>query len=53
MPAVALPELGTPASLTAVGETLQRAADLLAAAGRDVRQAAGAEIPEPVLGAPE
>ena len=53
VPAVALPELGTPASLTAVGETLQRAADLLAAAGRDLRQAAGAEIPEPVLGAPE
>jgi hypothetical protein len=53
VPAVVLPRLELPAGLTAVAETLRRAADLLAAAGRDVRQAAGAEIPEPVLGAPE
>ena len=52
-PAVALPRLGMPSGFVAVGDAFERAADLLAAAGRDVRQAAGAEIPEPVLGAPE
>jgi hypothetical protein len=52
-PAVVLPRLEAPAGFAAVGEVFDRAADLLAAAGRDVRQAAGAEIPEPVLGAPE
>jgi lysophospholipase L1-like esterase len=52
-PAVALPRLGMPGGFVAVGEAFERAADLLAAAGRDVRQAAGAELPEPVLGAPE
>lgn len=52
-PAVVLPRLGVPAGFAAVGEVFERAADLLAAAGRDVSQAAGAELPEPVLGAPE
>ena len=52
-PPVVLPRLEVPSGLVAVLDAVERAADLLAAAGRDVRQAAGAEFREPVLGAPE
>ena len=45
------PELPTPAPLAALQSAASSAAQLLSAAGRDARQAAGMAPPEPVLGA--